>query len=243
MISPNQPLSATAPPHETKISWRFIAYSLVVHGVLITGVIVSQLYGYKPRSTTESGAVIQAELYFYSPPVEAKPEVTELYNEQSPQTESQPKNQEKRVEDSAEEASTKLAEKTPSSVQKRPDEVIEPPQATQATPTPMPVSRSLAQQHLQQYFQQQRNQLAVDEAREYRKQRISPTLPKFSPKPVLTENEKFRQAVAVEIDCGNTTGKALATVSGWLGGTVTCGELPEFQSFIDKRLNKENSGR
>ncbi|MCC2605010.1 cell envelope integrity protein TolA [Planctobacterium marinum] len=41
------------------------------------------------------------------------------------------------------------------------------------------------------------------------------------------------------IDCSGTTGKTVGILSGLLGGTLRCTEKPDFQRYIDSRLNKE----
>jgi len=41
------------------------------------------------------------------------------------------------------------------------------------------------------------------------------------------------------IDCSGTGGKAVGMLSGLLGGTLRCTDKPDFQKYIDARLNKE----
>lgn len=104
-------------------------------------------------------------------------------------------------------------------------------------------SKEMLRKHLSSINSQHTQQMAENAATEYRRKRISPSFPAANVDPFQTEEEKLLEDAVVEVDCSSTVNKSVMAVAGLLGGMMKCSKPPPFQSFIDKRLNKEPTGK
>jgi hypothetical protein len=99
-------------------------------------------------------------------------------------------------------------------------------------------SRELAQRHLSNYSKQADLKLAERAAKLYQQLKTAPTISSVTIDPYLTEDEKFQQKLTVKVDCSSTLNKTIAVISGITGGALDCSKTPQFDSYIDRRLNK-----
>lgn len=99
---------------------------------------------------------------------------------------------------------------------------------------------SLARKHLSQWQYQQQQQVAEQAAREFMQRQANPVgkIPDFSQ--TLSEDEQRLKAITKEVNCDSTVNATVAVLMGIAGGMVKCSNKPDFQQFIDKRLNKQN---
>ncbi|GAA0853762.1 hypothetical protein [Aliiglaciecola litoralis] len=114
----------------------------------------------------------------------------------------------------------------------------EEPSAEIKSGLPVLSSRELAQQHLQVFSEQANQRLAQNQSKQYQQAKVSPDLQLPTIDPFITEDEKIMQQNTVQVNCSSGLNKAIANISGALGGNVKCTQMPQLNQFIDYRLNK-----
>lgn len=80
--------------------------------------------------------------------------------------------------------------------------------------------------------------LAEQSSQLYQQQKTSPTIATKPVNPFTSEDEKFILKTKSHIDCSTGLNKTLAILAGIGGGNVGCTQLPEIDSFIQKRLDE-----
>jgi hypothetical protein len=83
---------------------------------------------------------------------------------------------------------------------------------------------------------QQINKMAQESALAFRKEKTSPQITMPSNTMTPEQQEALRRRVVV--DCTNAAKRGLSIITSLLGGTIECNQNPDFQEFIDKRINK-----
>ena len=253
----------------TRPLWGFVAVSVLVHGAII-GLLSKSIQIGKPEDKTlPDNKPLQAKLIFIPTPIE---QAVESAPEENIETAEVTNTEQVPIVETAEnepEVSEKLAvadqpivEETMPAQQEIPQEpvadvpvetiseapAIEPslePQILTGTGKKRgyPVnSRDIARQHLGNFQQQLQDQLAADSARAFRQQQTSPAITKPSPKPFMTEDEKYFESAKVRVDCSSTVNKSLAFLSGLTGGTLDCSKGQDLSPFIQNRINKLPEG-
>ena len=107
--------------------------------------------------------------------------------------------------------------------------------------TPAKSTPGNIEQLTQRFFSQTQESaldvIAREAAQEAFQQKTSPTLPKLS---TPTEQERLlkTQPGIIEVTCKNELQRQLTTLSGLMGGRVSCGATRDIQPFLDARLNK-----
>lgn len=107
--------------------------------------------------------------------------------------------------------------------------------------TPAKSTPGNIEQLTQRFFSQTQERaldvIAREAAQEAFQQKTSPTLPKLS---TLTEQERLlkTQPGIIEVTCKNELQRQLTTLSGLMGGRVSCGVTRDIQPFLDARLKK-----
>jgi hypothetical protein len=96
----------------------------------------------------------------------------------------------------------------------------------------------LARQQLSGLNQTKLQELALQAASDYQKQKNAPKLDLKRVNPFVTEEQKLRDSVQVKVNCDGNTNKVAAVISGLFGGTLKCSKPPGIKSFIKNRLNK-----
>ena len=98
---------------------------------------------------------------------------------------------------------------------------------------------SMAKRHLKGFQQKQQNELATMAAKNYQVNKNSPVLNSKVKNPFFSKNEEFIDKLKVRVNCSSTFKKSTAIVLGILGGQVNCSKPPDFDSFIQSRINKD----
>jgi hypothetical protein len=96
----------------------------------------------------------------------------------------------------------------------------------------------VAQQQLSGLNQSKLHAMAQQAAREYQQQKNAPILELKPADPFVTEDEKLRKSVQVNVNCDGYTNTAASMLSGLFGGTLKCTKGPKVDAFIRNRLNK-----
>ena len=96
----------------------------------------------------------------------------------------------------------------------------------------------VARQQLSGLNQSKLQSMAQQAAREYQQQKNAPKLELNPTDPFVTEDEKLRKSVQVNVNCDGYTNTAASVLSGLFGGTLKCTKAPKVDSFIQNRLNK-----
>ncbi|MDF2176688.1 hypothetical protein P2G88_00305 [Aliiglaciecola sp. CAU 1673] len=97
---------------------------------------------------------------------------------------------------------------------------------------------SLVRRQLGNMQQMQRQQLGEQAAREFRQQQTNPIGHIPDIQPMQSEEETFLESQRIEANCDNNAKAAIAGVLSLMGGQVRCSRPPDFQQYIDRRLNK-----
>lgn len=220
----------------------FVVLSLLLHVVL--------LWWFKPSSGTPERAraesshkPIQARLVFAPARVEQMAEPEDVLQQPEPKPEPSPPPQKTiALPDTARPAPEPKPEPAPETLPAVVETNSEPQSTTsEAQPAPTTDIRSaadMARQHLQQFQLSKQNDLAEQAARDHRRQLTSPVIPRPTPEPYMTEDEKFLDSVKIKANCDKTGAGATAMIAGLLGGTIECNRPSDFQPFIKRRLNK-----
>lgn len=99
---------------------------------------------------------------------------------------------------------------------------------------------NMAKRHLNGFNQKQQNKLAAMAAENYQVNKNSPVLNSRVKNRFFSEDEEFRDKLKVRANCNGAFKKSTAVVLGFLGGQVNCSKPPDFDSFIQSRLNKDS---
>jgi hypothetical protein len=99
---------------------------------------------------------------------------------------------------------------------------------------------NMAKRHLNGFNHKQQNKLAAMAAENYQVNKNSPVLNSRVKNPFFSEDEEFRDRLKVRANCNGAFKKSTAVVLGFLGGQVNCSKPPDFDSFIQSRLNKDS---
>lgn len=223
--------------------------SLIIHGVLVTGFLLSSVLPpvFQPpikNTVIENLAPIQATLYFPKITQETVPKQTETVIPEP----TEPLNPEKIIKTAPEIVSAQSSETPPA----QPTQPPQPENQTTELPSIAKTTEADTQQtlpadsgsrlhrlnqalssHLNNLSEQKIQSLTESatnrrEEQFYRQQTKGYQLPFEEP-----------QMKVKKINCSNTVGMAAGAISGLLGGNLRCTEQPDFQRFIDARLNKQ----
>jgi hypothetical protein len=85
---------------------------------------------------------------------------------------------------------------------------------------------------------QQVQRFSEIEARAFRQAQTSPEI--IAPEVTLTPEQREAQKRRIITDCSNAAKKGMSIIIGFMGGSINCHQNPDFQQYIDKRLNKNN---
>ena len=96
----------------------------------------------------------------------------------------------------------------------------------------------VARQQISGLNQSKLQAMAHQAAREYQQQKNAPILELKPADPFVTEDEKLRKSVQVNVNCDGYTNTAASMLSGLFGGTLKCTKGPKVDAFIQNRLNK-----
>jgi hypothetical protein len=99
---------------------------------------------------------------------------------------------------------------------------------------------NMAKRHLKSFNQKQQNKLAAMAAENYQINKNSPVLNSRVKNPFFSEDEEFGDKLKVRANCNGAFKKSTAVVLGFLGGQVNCSKPPDFDGFIQSRLNKDS---
>jgi hypothetical protein len=117
-----------------------------------------------------------------------------------------------------------------------PRTVIEMPQENDA-PAISISQINLALKDYESYIDgQQIQQMAHEEAAEFRQRQTSPKI--IAPTKSLSPEQLEAQRRRIIVDCENAAKRGVSVISYLLGGTIECNQNPDFQQYINKRLNK-----
>lgn len=222
----------------TVIGW--IAGSIAVHILVLF--IFNNSFSISLEHQEQEVTQITAKLVFEPPPQVVEPDVIEPILE--PDT---PKDVEQKVvEELPEVAQESDVPEQPATDEPLVEEIVELPPLSDGvgrrSDLPPISSKDLLRKHMSSINNQQTQRLSENAASEYRRKRISPDFPAAKTDPLQTEEEKLMEEVVVEVDCSGTLNKSVKALAGLLGGMMKCSKPPPFQSFINKRLNKESTG-
>lgn len=232
---------------------QFLVISVLVHLVVVYVLAQSIMFPSGSELVPEKPPVVQATLWFDTPPKLKEPEPKVNEPEQTPPLE--PEVLEEQPEQSMELPSEPQVEPLPpeplpAKPVKTEEMKPEPePQAPATTRQPEPSKPStqsgvtspvtnMARRHLNSFHQQQQARLAEQASRDFRQQQNSPIIDAEVQDKFLTEDEKFRDTLKVKADCSSTSKKTAAVVLGFLGGNVECSDPPPIKGFIQKHINK-----
>ena len=212
--------------------WWVVLLSVALH-VLILAIVDKSVKITKPEPPPTQP--INAKLIFVPTPAEPEP-VEETVTEPEPvepvKTEvvEQPV-----VEEVAAEPENSATEQPVQNVDNPPEQ-----NASDAATSDLPrlSVQDMARQHLGAFQYQQQQRLAEQQAGDFRQQQISPTLPKRTIDPFITEEEKLIESTRVNVDCSSGVNKTIALLSGIAGGVFRCTKPPSLSPYIENRLNK-----
>lgn len=97
--------------------------------------------------------------------------------------------------------------------------------------------KTMTNNMLQNYKQQQNAMLAQQAASEYQRKKVSPDI---NTQTAIDTTIWQPKRPKHEIACTNAASKALALTAGLLNSTIQCEDNSHFKQFIEARVNKEN---
>jgi hypothetical protein len=118
------------------------------------------------------------------------------------------------------------------------NQVAETVRQAQPKTTPSLITGSSTKQFLQRQFESELQNLSETESEQYRQSITSPEL--NIPDWQNIEEEPVVKPVTVR--CDNTAAKTVRLLGNIMGGRMRCADKPDIDQFIQKRLNKNQSG-